>query len=60
MRSDVQNAEIKNLGLSVWERLFELDNFRSWAAIGISEIAKKSIRFPACRLENWRIITYLI
>lgn len=41
VRSDVQNVEIKNLGLSVWERLFELDNFRSWAAIGISEIAKK-------------------
>lgn len=41
VRTDVQNVEIKNLGLSVWEKLFELDNFQSWAAIGISEIAKK-------------------
>ena len=41
VRTDVQNAEIKNLGLTIWEKLFELDNFQSWAAIGISEIAKK-------------------
>lgn len=41
VRTDVQNAEIKNLGLTVWEKLFELENFQSWAAIGISEIAKK-------------------
>lgn len=41
VRTDVQNAEIKNLGLTIWEKLFELENFQSWAAIGISEIAKK-------------------
>lgn len=41
VRTDVQNAEIKNLGLTIWEKLFELENLQSWAAIGISEIAKK-------------------
>ncbi len=41
VRTDIKNDEIKDLGISLWAFLRNIENFHSWAAIGISKIAKK-------------------
>lgn len=40
-RDDIQNSEINNAAFFVWKRLFKLPFFQSYAAIGISEMAKQ-------------------
>lgn len=39
-REDIQNHEINNAAFYIWKQLFKLPYFQSYAAIGISEIAK--------------------
>ena len=41
IRDDVSNGEINNVGYYVWKQLFKLPHFQSYAAIGISSIAKR-------------------
>ena len=41
IREDIANGEINAAGFYLWKSLFKLPNFRSYAAIGISDIAKK-------------------
>lgn len=41
IRDDIKNSEISIAGFYLWKSLFKLPNFQSYAAIGISEIAKK-------------------
>lgn len=48
-REDVQNDEINDLGMDVFLKIFEFDNFHSFAAIGISKIAKKIYKAFQCK-----------
>jgi hypothetical protein len=41
VRNDIENNEIKDIGLLLWKKLLEFDGFNSFGAIGISKIAKK-------------------
>lgn len=41
IREDVTNSEINAAGFFLWKSLFKLPNFQSYAAVGISEIAKQ-------------------
>jgi hypothetical protein len=41
IREDVQNEEIKTLGLYLFEKFNEITTYHTFGAIGISEIAKK-------------------
>jgi len=40
-RDDIQNSELNNAAFYIWKKLFKLPNFQSYAAIGISDIAKQ-------------------
>jgi len=50
-REDVQNEEINDLGMDVFLKIFEFDNFHSFAAIGISNIAKKIYKAFQCKTD---------
>lgn len=41
IREDVSNEEINNVGYYIWRQLFKLPHFQSYAAIGISSVAKR-------------------
>lgn len=57
-REDVTNTEINNAAFYVWKRIFKLPFFHSYAAIGISDIAKqiyKASRIPVDYLRHYYI-----
>lgn len=59
IRDDIQNEEINTAGFVLWRKLFKLPEFKSYAAIGISEIAKaiyKVSRIPIHSLNQYYII----
>lgn len=41
IRDDIKNEEINIAGFALWKKIFKLPYFKSYAAIGISDIAKK-------------------
>lgn len=57
-REDVSNDEINNAAFYIWKRIFKLPFFRSYAAIGISQIAKRIYevsRIPVALLNHYYI-----
>ncbi len=57
-RIDVNNEEIKDLGLRIWERIFELPHFTSLGNIGLSREAFKF--YKAARLKTGYLRHYYI
>lgn len=58
IREDVSNTEINNEGFYIWRRLFKLPHFNSYAAIGISEIAKQI--YIASRMPTGVLAQYYV
>lgn len=57
-RTDVVNDEINNAAFYVWHKIFRLSNFQSYAAIGISDIAKRiylASRIPVEYMRHYYI-----
>ena len=57
-REDVSNDEINNVAFYIWKRIFKQPFFRSYAAIGISQIAKRIYevsRIPVAVLNHYYI-----
>lgn len=57
-REDVNNDEINNVAFYIWKRIFKLPFFHSYAAIGISQIAKRIYevsRIPVAILNHYYI-----
>ena len=57
-REDVQNSEINNAAFYIWKCLFKLPYFQSYAAIGISEIARQI--YIASRMNLGHLSQYYI
>ena len=49
-RDDIDNEEIGDIGMDVFTRLFEFENFHSFAAIGISKIALRIYKAFKCNI----------
>lgn len=58
IREDVNNDQINAAGFAIWKKLFKLPHFQSYAAIGISEIAKRI--YVASRLNVSYLRQYYI
>jgi len=59
VREDVENEEIKTLGLYLFENFKEITSYRTFGAIGISSIAKKiykALRYQIGTLNQFYII----
>lgn len=59
IREDISNGEINAAGFYLWKSLFKLPNFRSYAAIGISEIAKQiyvASRMTVAHLNHYYLL----
>ena len=57
-REDVSNGEINNVAFYIWKRIFKQPFFHSYAAIGISQIAKRIYevsRIPVAVLNHYYI-----
>ena len=57
-REDVTNCEISNAAFYIWKRIFKQPYFQSYAAIGISEVAKRIYevsRIPIASLNQYYI-----
>lgn len=57
-REDITNSEINNAAFYIWKRIFKLPHFQSYAAIGISQIAKRIYeisRIPVAILNQYYI-----
>ena len=57
-RDDVNNDEINNVAFYIWKRVFKQPFFHSYAAIGISQIAKRIYevsRIPVAVLNHYYI-----
>lgn len=57
-REDVTNTEINNAAFFIWKRIFKQPYFQSYAAIGISQIAKRIYevsRIPVAILNQYYI-----
>lgn len=57
-REDVSNDEINNVAFYIWKRIFKQPFFHSYAAIGISQIAKRIYevsRIPVAVLNHYYI-----
>ncbi len=52
VRNDIDNIEIKDIGLLLWNKLLELDGFNSFGAIGISKIAKRIYALSGLTIGN--------
>ena len=58
-REDVSNDEINNAAFYIWKRIFKQPFFHSYAAIGISQIAKRIYevsRIPVAVLSHYYIV----
>ena len=49
-RDDIDNEEIGDIGMDVFTRLFEFQNFHSFAAIGISKMALRIYKAFKCKI----------
>lgn len=59
IRDDVDNDEINAVGFLLWKKIFKLPHFGSYAAIGISNIAKKIYeisRIPVRQLSHYYVL----
>lgn len=57
-RDDVNNEEINNVAFYIWKQIFKQPYFRTYAAIGISQIAKRIYevsRIPVAVLNHYYI-----
>ena len=57
-REDISNDEINNAAFYIWKRIFKQPSFQSYAAIGISQIAKRIYevsRIPVAILSQYYI-----
>lgn len=58
IRDDIENEEINIVAFYLWKQLFKLPHFHSYAAIGISDIAKKI--YKASRIPVATMCQYYI
>lgn len=58
IREDIDNDEINTIGFMLWKKMFKLPNFHSYAAIGISDIAKRI--YIASRLKVGTLNQYYV
>ena len=58
IRDDISNDELNAAGFFIWKKLFKLPYFQSYAAIGISEIAKKI--YKASRMSLGYLSHYFV
>lgn len=59
LRDDVKNEEINTAAFYIWRKLFKLPHFHSYAAIGISDIAKQiyiAMRMDVSSLSHYYML----
>lgn len=53
-REDIDNEEINNAAFYIWKQFFKLPYFKSYAAIGISDVAKKIYKVSRIPVDYFR------